>query len=391
MKHVTKMVGYGRRAVGLLAGVMLLAGCQAMNAAEVAMQVDAAEARVTMDRFVERPGPLRAPDTVTTDDGIWLGGNSVRISKGDPLPRSTDMVTLISAEPLGLQDIATEITTLTGIPVLIDLENIGFGDVPLPPADPALSGGPFAEFTITAGGGPADTGGLIEPLGDTIQLSYSGPLGGLLDLLSTRFNANWEYKASTIRFFELETRLFTLFALASILDTTSSVGTTAEGDGDTGGFGLSSSIDATRSIAIDMFNEVAQQATDLVGSNGTVSLSPSSGTISVSARPHILDQVADFISEQNERLSRQIALSVQVLSVELDQSDTIDFNLNLFLRNALQITTNTPGGLVGPNDAGAISALVLDPLAGGSETLESIAGTTATARAIAREEKATVM
>jgi len=242
-----------KTAFGTLAAMVVLAGCQAFNAAEVAMQVDAAEARVTMDRFIERPGPLRAPDTVQTVDGIWLGGNSVRVSKGDPLPRSTDMVTLISAEPLGMQDIATEITTLTGIPVIVDFD-AGFGGGGLAPLPTAVPGAPPSLETAAQGFAPgavdpfAGGGSFVEPSSDAIQLSYSGPLGGLLDLLGTRFSVSWEYRNSSIRFFEAESRLFTIYALASLLDTTSTIGTTAEGDGETGGFTLSSGVDASSSV-----------------------------------------------------------------------------------------------------------------------------------------------
>ena len=389
-----------RHATGAFAALVMLAGCQAFNAAEVAMQVDAAEARVTMDRFIERPGPLRAPDTVQTVDGIWLGGGSVRVAKGDPLPRSTDMVTLISAEPLGIQDIATEVTTLTGIPVIIDFEAGFGGGVALPEAPPFEVG----QATVAEQGTPSDAfatlempaldgggGGFVSPSSDTIQLSYSGPLGGLLDLLSTRFNVSWEYRNGSIRFFELETQVFTIHALANILDSTSTVGTTAEGDGETGGFTLSSGMDASQSIAIDMFNEITAQVSDLVSTNGTVSSSPSSGTISVSARPHVLAQVSAFLSEQNERLSRQISLHVQVLSVELSQTDDVNFDLQLFIENSLQISTVTPGQGLSPAATGAISAVVLDRPDTPDSIRDNISGTTVIANAVAQEEKTTVV
>ncbi|GEM_PF-530336 len=383
-----------RTALGALAATVVLTGCQAFNAAEVSMQVDAAEARVTMDRFVERPGPLRAPDTVQTVDGIWLGGSSVRVAKGDPLPRSTEMVTLISAEPLGMQDIATEITTLTGIPVIVDFDiGLGGGLAPLPAATPP--GAPPSLETANSGFAPAADpfagGNFVEPSSDTIQLSYSGPLGGLLDLLGTRFNVSWEYRNGSIRFFELENRVYTLYALAALMDTASTVGTESEGDGDTGGFTLSSGVDASFSIAVDMFNEIAQQVSDIVGTNGTVAVSPSSGTINVNARPHVLEKVQRLVDEQNERLSRQIALHVQVLDVQLDQNDDFQFDPTFILNNALGFSIASPVPALNEGGDGVISAIVLDPAAGGSENLDNIAGSSLKASAIAREEKATVV
>lgn len=383
---------FRRSLLGAMIALISLSGCETFNAAESSMQVDAAEARVTMDRFVERPGPLREPDTVQTVDGIWLGNNSTRISKGDPLPKSTDMVTLISAEPLGLQDIATEVTTLTGLPVILDTEQdaLGGGDQA---AAPNLDGGFGGGFDNAGADSGATGGSFVAPSTDTIQLSYSGPLGGLLDLLATRFNIAWEYRNGSIRFFENETKVFTLYALAAQLQTTSNVGTGSTGDADTGGFSLSSGISASQSIAVDLFNEIVSQVSDLVSaSGGSVTASPASGTISVTGRPHVLDRVSDFVDDQNERLSRQIALYVQVVSVELSKSDALNFDLGIFFDNLVQFTTQTPGQIVGDTAAGAISAVVLEPATPGKDPIrDDLAGSSLAFNAIATKQKASLI
>jgi len=376
--------------LGMLVALTGLSGCEAFNAAETSMQVDSAEARVTMDRFVERPGPLKEPDTIQTVDGIWLGANAVRIAKGDPLPRSTDMVTLISAEPLGLQDIATEVTTLTGIPVILDTGaglGGGLGSGPVAAAPPTLAGDGFTDANSGAlgGGSFGAPGGLVTPSSDTIQLSFSGPLGGLLDLLSTRFNIAWEYKSGAIRFYEQETRVYTLYALSGLLDSSSTVGTEAEGDAETGGFSLTSSIDANQSVAVDVFNEIVAQISAMAG--GNVTASPSSGTISVTARPHTLERVASFVTEQNERLSRQISLYVQVLSIELNQTDDINLDLSLLLNNGqISASAITPGNALQPAiTPGTIAGTILSGLN------ENLQNSSFAFNAIAQERKTSVV
>lgn len=345
--------------VPVLMGISaLVAGCEAIKTADSAMQVDAAEARVTMDRFVQKPGPVVEADTVRSVDGIWLGAKSVRATKGEPLPKSTEMVTLISAEPLGLQDIATEITTLTGIPVVLDLGE-GVDAAANVPASATASPNNVAAGSA-ADMGLSGSGQIVEPTGDAIQLSYSGPLGGLLDLLSTRFGISWEYRNGTLRLLSQDTRVFTIFTFPGTTNLTSSLSNNSSGGG--GGFGVSATQSASRSMDSGPFTDVVEQVTAMVGEGGSVTPAPASSTITVTARPFILDKVADFVDDQNERMTRQIALQVQVLNVTREQSDEFNFDLATLFNNGkynLSTRAASPEGLA-TTAQGALAAQVVD-------------------------------
>jgi type IVB pilus formation R64 PilN family outer membrane protein len=355
---------------------VLAASCETIQGAESAMQVDSAEARVTMDRFVEKPGPTIQADTVRSVEGIWLGGKSVRATKGDPLPKSTEMVTLISAEPLGLQDIATEITTLTGVPVVLDI-----GDVDTAAAVPAA-----ATANPNGGGfGVSGTGQLVEPSGDSIQLSYSGPLGGLLDLLSTRFGISWEYRNGSLRFLTQDTRVFTIFSFSGTTKLDSSLSNNSSGSGE--GFGLSARQTASRTLDSGPFTEIVDQVTAMV-TDGTVTASPASATITVTARPFVLDKVADFIDDQNERMTRQIALQIQVLSISRDQNDDFNFNLETVFSPDKYNFSTRPAAPV----AAALSNTSIGSIAGQIvDTSSNWNGSQAIVQALADETKSSLV
>lgn len=371
----------------LLVGVGLaVSGCEAIQGAESSMQVDSAEARVTMDRFVQKPGPMVSADTVRSVDGIWLGAKSVRATKGEPLPKSTEMVTLISAEPLGLQDIATEITTLTGVPVVLDLGD----DVDTGAAVPGAATGSPDNSAVGSPGNvgissiTADANPTVEASSDTIQLSYSGPLGGLLDLLSTRFGISWEYKNGTLRLLNRDTRVFTVYTFPGTSNLNSSVSNNSNGGG--GGFGLSSTQSATRTLDSTPFTDLVEQVTSMVGDNGTVTAAPASSTITVSARPFVLDKVADFIDEQNERMTRQIALQIQVLNIARKQDDKFNLDLTTLFNNGkynLSARSASPSP-VAATSTGALAAQVVD-------TTSNFNGSRAIMAALATETKSSLV
>ena len=375
--------GWRIGSLSLLIGMTaMIAACETIHGAESSMQVDAAEARVTMDRFTQKPGPAVEADTVRSVEGIWLGGKSVRATRGDPLPKSTEMVTLISAEPLGMQDIATEITTLTGIPVVLDVG----AEVDTGAAVPASATASPNNAASSGGGGfgVSGTGELVEPTGDTIQLSYSGPLGGLLDLLSTRFGMSWEFRNGALRFLTQDSRGFTIFGFSGTTNLNSSLTNNSGGGGQ--GFGLSATQTATRALDSGPFTEIVEQITSLVGEGGTVTASPASSTVTVTARPFILDKVADFVDEQNERMTRQISLQIQVLNIARQQNDSFNFDLStLFNGNKYKFSTRaaSPEALTDVA-TGVLGAQIVD-------TSSDFNGSKALLQALATETKSSLV
>ena len=66
----------------------------------------------------------------------------------------------------------------------------------------------------------------------------------------------------------------------------------------------------------------------MIDKGAQLTMDPANGTISVTATPNDIAKVAKFINEQNARLSRQVAISVKVLQVNIEDSDQYGLNLS---------------------------------------------------------------
>src|SRR5690606_22211864 len=59
---------------------------------------------------------------------------------------------------------------------------------------------------------------------------------------------------------------------------------------------------------------------------GRLSVSPSTGTVTVTDRPDVLRRVKEYIAAENKRITRQVLLNVKVLSVQVDDGDSAGVN-----------------------------------------------------------------
>src|SRR3546814_3811594 len=62
---------------------------------------------------------------------------------------------------------------------------------------------------------------------------------------------------------------------------------------------------------------------------GLSSISPSTGTITVTDRPEVIELIASYLEDENKRITRQVLLNVKVLSVTVSDSDSVGINWNM--------------------------------------------------------------
>ena len=252
-------------------------------------------------------------DTIAVKDDIWLGNQSIRINEGDPLParfEAEDGITLVSTVPVSLLQISEKITSLTGITVRID--------------DMIIDEVSSAE----QGGASADVGGAVENVKASLFMpSYSGKLSGLLDQIASRFSLWWRYKNGTITFYKMETRIFTIYALPSTSSLSANIAGTSSGEG---GGSTSASMGAT--IDLDFWTSLSETIQAMLPDGATLSIFKANGTIIVTAPPLTLQRVAQYINSTNDRLSRQVAISVKVLNVSLNDTSSLGLQMNSVLK-----------------------------------------------------------
>lgn len=262
-------------------------------------------------------------DTISVKDEIWLGNTSVRVNEGDALPsrfESDEGITLVSTSPVSLLQVAEQITSLTGILIRVD-------DMILSKIKSAPQGQVSLDGSMTANV-PAD---LFMP-------AYSGKLSGLLDQISSRFALWWRYKNGIISFYEMETRVFTIYALPVETNMQANIAGTASGSS---GGTTSASMDA--SVQLSFWSQLESAIKEMLPSGSTVNLIPTNGTVTVTAPPLTLQRVAQYIHSTNEKLGRQVAISVKVLNVTLSDENQITLNVQSvlnFVGGNLNITAN---------------------------------------------------
>lgn len=247
-------------------------------------------------------------DTISVKDDIWLGNKSVKIHEGESLPAKFETengITLFNTQPVGLMTLAEQLTRMTGISVRIDERVKEQNEELLDDEDTDIEEG--------------------DPTPKNMILpNYEGKLSGFLDQVAARFNLWWRYQNNEIVFYQMETRIFTFYALPTTSNLSATIGGTSSG-----GDGGNTSTNLDSSIETNFWEEVESTVTAMIPENAQITSSKTNGTITVTASPYTLQRVAQYVRSMNDKLSRQVAISVKVLQVTLSDEEQIGLNLNL--------------------------------------------------------------
>ena len=318
--------------LGLIGGIFMLSGCD-RYVAKTNEKIETALERIEEYQLQATIPDMPAPvDTVRMQNDIWLGNSSIKIMEGDPLPaklEQDDSITLMISESATLQALAQEITDMTGISVRLD-ELKSESAVPT----------------------------------ETVPVNYAGKLSGLLNYLSNRYGVWWRYKNGNINFFTKETRVFTIYALPTETTMSADLQGTTMGSGTSNGAGGNTSSSLSTSANLALWDSIEEGVKQVVGENGTLSFSRVTGTITVTASPYMMQKVASYIANWNEKLSRQVAISVKVLQVQLDNTDNYGLDLQaVFNSKNIASTFASPYTIASSTGVGAglLSMTLLRP------------------------------
>ena len=278
--------------LALLAGCFVLASCN-KYVAEADKRIETTLARAEEYREIaEIPDLPQSMDTVRVQNDIWLGVSSTKIMEGEALPswvEKDDGITISISEDASLSDIVQEISDMTGLTIRMD-------DLKAENAIPE----------------------------DKVPVKYSGKLSGLLNYLANRYGLYWRYKDDVITFFTQETRVFTVYALPTETNLTANMSGATLSEG--GGGNASSSLSVNTDLKV--WDSIEEGVKQVVGDNGKLSFSRVAGTVTVTASPYIVRKVAAYIANWNEKLSRQVAVTVRILQVTVSNEDNYGLNLS---------------------------------------------------------------
>ncbi len=309
----------------MVAGTFLLTACNEYTAKtnkKIETTLERAEDYYQRSHIPDLPA---AVDTVRTKNDIWLGTDSVKITEGDTLPtwlEADDSITIAIAEEATLPMIAQELTEMTGIAVRLD-------DLK-------------AEEKIP------DT---------TVPVNYTGKLSGFLDYLSNRFGVWWRYRNGIVSFFETETRIFNIYALPTETTISNSLSGATMGQGSGGG---SSSSTLSSSANLALWDNIEDGIRQLVGNNGQLSFSRVAGTVTITASPFIVRKVSNYVDTWNQKLSRQVAISIKVFQITLNNEDNYGLDLNaIFNSSDIAASFTSPYAISTASSSGGTAAGLL--------------------------------
>jgi type IVB pilus formation R64 PilN family outer membrane protein len=374
-----------------LSVVVVLAACSTgqVGPSERAVRTDQreavealAQARSVMASFDERP--------VRISDGVFSTAVARRSDTGFPLParfERPDGFVLIRSDPMTLQEIAAAISEITGIPVLLapDLSAAVRTAQEIAPGQQAAAMTPLP-------GVPAGAAAMGAALGAAsaarMRVDHQGSLSGFLQRVAAHFGINWEYNRREIKLSYLVTRTFVVHALPadinllSRLDVNNTVQASSGGAGQSGsgeGSGVSggTSQQMTSEVALRIWRDLTQSVESILGGQGRMATSPSTGAIVVTAPRAIMDRVQAFMEAQNQRLSRQVTVNVQVLSVDLNDGSDTRFDLqaiaNDLIARGLAVTLGTPSSIASATAPGLGFAVTSGRAQGTEAVLQALA------------------
>ncbi len=191
---------------------------------------------------------------------------------------------------------------------------------------------------------------------------WAGPLDELLDAWTQAAGYRWHYDADagTVEVVRSETVVFDVHALQGKQTYNVTTATQGSGGDETSG---SSSHTITSEMVYDPWAEVGTQAKTAAGSEGAISISATSGTVTVSGRPRAIERVRQYLEHINEHLLRPVTLSVHLYSVRFDKGSDYEVGLSGLLPEAFG--SNFQIGV----ESGSIS--IVKPMIAGGSTLQA--------------------
>jgi len=381
-----------KRIIALAVAATFLGGCTTAKMGPIKEKVAAVEkeAAVATEKLRKAepltPAVVEKQSYIKRVDKAWLPVQRVEKATSRTVKESAMLNRSIAVNRkfLNLTEAASYITSLTGVPTTSVVPMSAAGQL-----------GAVGAFNANANVPPPPSGvnqsvnGLpVNNSNNALQaaVAYSGNLSGFLDLISARFNASWELEGDTVRFFKTKTKTFRLAALPGNTSLKSKIGTQSSGGSGSGSSSGSSSSGSaeqeagTEFTGLSVWTGIEDSIKTMLTSDGKLTVTPATGTITISDTPLVLDRVSKFIDEQNLALSRQVVINVKVLSVDLTDSDEYGINWNAVYNNVNRSLGFTLSNAIAPS-VGATN-LTLKVLSGSMWD-----GTTAMVDALSKQGK----
>ena len=236
-------------------------------------------------------------------------------------------------------------------------------------ADPA----PLTPTKAPTPGAPADLPDVLDVpssgLGNVLNISYEGTLRGLLDHVSVASGYGWEFdaKAKTVVFTRLTVKTFTLLSAPGKQEFQGQITNKSKetSNSSIGGGGVNQTVSTADTssqtmqsnkshYSYDVWVDTEKAVKALLSPEGSVVGNQATGTITVRDRFENVRQISSYIADINQRLSRQVALTVNVWALEVSDDAEAGIDLQaIFANGDVSVVAGSLSSLGGPSTASA--------------------------------------
>ena len=296
----------GIRKIALLGGtavVMTLAGCEGTTQmAQMENKATTAKVDASLARFGGRDA-VRAGGAQLSE-GVFVAATPERANAGVMLPtkfEAAGAVVLESSQELSLGEIAARLSEITRLPHLVAL-------------------GPTGQLASSPMSGAA-----ADDL--KVKVHLRGPLSEVLNEIAATFEVEWSYVGGRVVFQDFVTRQYQISALPSSSTASSEIG--------------SNGLSASSALASDLWKEISDALGGMASEGAKVAIGSSTGLVTVTAKVSDHNRIAEYVDELNANIGQQITFDVNVLSVTLDNEESLGVDLNAAFARAGSTMTDS--------------------------------------------------
>lgn len=320
--------------------IFFLAGCATFK--DAAHMSDKASGDITNAQ-------MQYPKVIDFTQAPYLMGAEVQAAP-PPNPILEENVTVVSPVPMSINQVAEKISAITGLPVDVTelLSDTGSNTV-LQASQGARDGLPPPPASMFSA---SETNNSVP----SISLYYHGSLGGLINIITAKTGLSSRFQNGRLVFFKTETETFLIPALAEEVMTSSQIAANSGVSSSSGSTGVSSgnnnestgATTITSTSNTNMWAGIAQTA-KTVGDGAQIVTDPSTGTITVTGTPAQIDQVSAWVQSLSNTLAKQVAITIHIYSVKLNNEQNYGYSPTLSFHNKANELGLTAQGAPVPN------------------------------------------
>jgi len=202
-----------------------------------------------------------------------------------------------------------------------------------------------------------------------MKLNFEGKLKDLLNNVANYYGASWEWRGRKVYMFRLKTKTYNLITTPGQVQVQNVISNESE----TSGGGSSSSSQGERNVQgfqkahhkyqFNIWDKTVNNIKSMLSESGKVVANQSSGTVSVTDTPESHKEIKEYLDQINNKLSRQVALSVKIFSFKSEQAQDYGFSAQTIFKDMndeIGATLKTANPLSLGDATGMLSATILE-------------------------------